>query len=65
MHNPKLPNIQMVLLPTVHGWLRPLRIDVFIAGILRWLKMNCLPGEASTDMQVDYPGTHLTGKAQE
>ena len=30
---------------------------VFIAGILRWLKMNCLPGEASTDMQVNYLGT--------
>ena len=32
--------------------------EVFIAGILRWLKMNCLLGEASTDMQVDYLGTH-------
>ena len=39
--------------------------EVFIAGILRWLKMNCLLGEASIDMQVDYLGTHLTGKAQE
>ena len=39
--------------------------EVFIAGILRWLKMNCLLGEASTDMQVDYLGTHLTGKVQE
>ena len=38
---------------------------VFIAGILRWLKMNCLLGEASTDMQVDYLGTHLTGEVQE
>ena len=33
----------------------------FIAGILRWLKMNCLLGEASTD----YLGTCLTGEAQE
>ena len=39
--------------------------EVFIAGILRWLKMNCLLGETSTDMQVDYLGTRLTGKAQE
>ena len=38
---------------------------VFIAGILRWLKMNCLLGETSIDMQVDYLGTRLTGKAQE
>ena len=38
---------------------------VFIAGIWRWLKMNCLLGEASTDMQVDNLGTCLTGKAQE
>ena len=39
--------------------------EVFIAGILRWLKMNCLLGETSIDMQVDYLGTHLTGEAQE
>ena len=39
--------------------------EVFIAGILRWLKMNCLLGETSTDMQVDYLGTHLTGEVQE
>ena len=39
--------------------------EVFIAGILRWLKMNCLLGETSIDMQVDYLGTCLTGKAQE
>ena len=28
--------------------------EVFVAGILRWLKMNCLLGETSIDMQVDY-----------
>ena len=39
--------------------------EVFVAGILRWLKMNCLLGETSIDMQVDYLGTHLTGEAQE
>ena len=39
--------------------------EVFVAGILRWLKMNCLLGETSTDMQVDYLGTCLTGKVQE
>ena len=39
--------------------------EVFIAGILRWLKMNCLLGEASIEMQVDYLGTCLTGKVQE
>ena len=38
---------------------------VFIAGILRWLKMNCSLGETSIEMQVDYLGTHLTGKVQE
>ena len=38
---------------------------VFIAGILRWRKMNCLLGEASIDMQVNYLGTHLTGEVQE
>ena len=39
--------------------------EVFIAGILRWLKMNCLLGETSIDMQVDYLGTRLTGEVQE
>ena len=38
---------------------------VFIAGILRWLKMNCLLGETSVEMQVNYLGTCLTGEAQE
>ena len=37
---------------------------VFIAGILRWLKMNCLLGETSIEMQVNYLGTRLTGEAQ-
>ena len=41
------------------------KFKVFIAGILRWLKMNCLLGETSIDMQVDYLGTRLTGKVQE
>ena len=39
--------------------------EVFVAGILRWLRMNCLLGETSIEMQVDYIGTHLTGEAQE
>ena len=38
---------------------------VFIVGILRWLKMNCLLGEISIEMQVNYLGTCLTGEAQE
>ena len=38
---------------------------VFIAGILRWLKMNCLLGETSVKMQVNYLGTRLTDEAQE
>ena len=39
--------------------------EVFIAGILRWLKMNCLLGETSVEMQVDYLGTRLTSEVQE
>ena len=27
--------------------------------------MNCLLGETSVEMQVDYLGTHLTGEVQE
>ena len=39
--------------------------EVFMAGILRWLKMNSLLGTTSTSMQVGYLGTRLTGEAQE
>ena len=39
--------------------------EVFIAGILRWLKMNCLLGETSQEMQVNYLGTRLMGEVQE
>ena len=39
--------------------------EVFVAGILRWLKMNCLLGGTSIDMQVDYLGTHLTSEVRE
>ena len=38
---------------------------VFLAGILRWLKMNCLLGETSIQMQVNYLGTRFTGEVQE
>ena len=38
---------------------------VFVAGIFKWLKMNCLLGETSIDMQVNYLGTCLTGEVQE
>ena len=34
-------------------------LEVFIAGILRWLKMNCLLGETSIEMQVNYLGTRM------
>jgi Zinc knuckle len=37
----------------------------FIANILRWLKTNYLLGRTSTDLQVSYLGTCLTGEAQE
>ena len=39
--------------------------EVFMEGILRWLKMNSLLGPTSTSMQVRYLGTRLTGEAQE
>ena len=39
--------------------------EVFVAGILRWLKMNSLLGPTSTSMQVGYLGTCLMGEAQE
>ena len=39
--------------------------EVFVAGILRWLKMNCFLGETSIDMQINYLGTRLAGEVQE
>ena len=47
------------------GWIRPQRICGLCSRHLRWLKLNCLLGEASMDMQVNYLGTCLTGKVQE
>ena len=49
----------------IHRGLDLEEFEVFIAGILRWLKMNCLLGETSIEMQVDYLGTCLTGEVQE
>ena len=47
---------------TYAGGSDPKEFKVFVAGILRWLKMNCLLGETSIDMQVSYLGTCLTGR---
>jgi len=57
--------IKLAHLETYVGGLDLEEFEVFIAGILRWLKMNNLLGPTSTDMQVNYLGTHLTGEAQE
>ena len=37
----------------------------FIAGILRWLRLNGLLGEDNADFQVEYLGTRLKGDALE
>ena len=39
--------------------------ETFIAGILRWLKLNDLLGEDNADFQVEYLGTRLKGDALE
>ena len=39
--------------------------ETFIAGILRWLELNGLPGEDNADFQVEYLGTRLKGDALE
>ena len=39
--------------------------ETFIAGILRWLRLNGLLGEDNTDFQVEYLGTRLKGDALE
>ena len=37
----------------------------FIAGILRWLRLNGLLGEDNANFQVEYLGTRLKGNALE
>ena len=37
----------------------------YVAGILRWLRLNHLLGEDNTDFQVEYLGTRLKGDALE
>ena len=39
--------------------------ETFIAGILRWLRLNGLLGEDNADFQVEYLGTRLKGNALE
>ena len=37
--------------------------ETFIAGILRWLRLNSLLGKDNTDFQVEYLGMRLKGNA--
>ena len=38
-------------------------LEIFIAGILRWLKMNQYLGSTNTEFQVNYLGMHIEGEA--
>ena len=40
-------------------------LEIFVAGILRWLKMNQYLGSTNTEFQVNYLGTCLEGEARE
>jgi hypothetical protein len=37
--------------------------EIFVAGVLRWLKINSFLGPSSTDFQLQYLGTRLKGEA--
>ena len=37
-------------------------LEIFIAGILQWLKMNQYLGSTNMEFQVNYLGTHLKGE---
>jgi hypothetical protein len=39
--------------------------EIFIAGVLRWLRMNSLLRPSSTEIQLQYLGTRLKGEAHE
>ena len=38
-------------------------LEIFIAGVLQWLKMNQYLGSTNTEFQVNYLGTRLEGEA--
>ena len=40
-------------------------LEIFVAGVLQWLKMNQYLGSTNTEFQVNYLGTHLEGEAWE
>ena len=40
-------------------------LEIFVAGILRWLKMNQYPGSVNMEFQVNYLGTRLEGEVRE
>jgi hypothetical protein len=37
----------------------------FMSNALHWLKINCMLGTASNELQLIFLGTHLNGEAQE
>jgi hypothetical protein len=40
-------------------------LEVFMSNALHWLKINCMLGAASNELQLIFLGTHLSGEAQE
>ena len=40
-------------------------LEIFVAGVLRWLKMNQYLGSTNTEFQINYLGMHLKGEARE
>jgi hypothetical protein len=52
--------------PESYSWDTDLEeFEIFVAGMLWWLTMNSFLGPSSTDLQLQYLGTHLKGKAHE
>jgi hypothetical protein len=39
--------------------------EVFVSNALHWLKINCMLGATSNELQLIFLGTHLNGEAQE
>ena len=40
-------------------------LEIFVAGVLRWLKMNQYLGSTNTEFQINYLGMCLKGEARE
>jgi hypothetical protein len=57
--------VKLPLLEQYSGSSKHEDFEDFVSNVLHWLKINTMLGAASSELQLIFLGTHLTGEAQE